>query len=206
MLVKICGLTRPEHVDAAVEAGASAIGLVLAPSPRRVSIEEARALAARAAGRVACVAVFRALPPDAFALAAAAGCTHVQALGAVRGALPVLPVVLDGPDADDALARAAEVGTPVLFDGAAPGTGTAPSLERAAVLARRVPLVLAGGLTPSNVASVVARVHPFGVDVSSGVERSRGDKCPALVRAFVDAARAALAPALVPQPEVPSCS
>lgn len=196
MYVKICGLTSGEHVEAAVRAGASAVGFVLVDSPRRVSAETARTLG-RAARGLDRVAVFRDLTPEAVALAVEAECTHVQARGSIAAfrALPAglraLPVILahDAPDTD--ALRALE--TPVLFDGAEPGAGVLAPHDRALALARALPLVLAGGLSPTNVAATIARVRPFGVDVSSGVERRRGEKDPAAIHAFVRAARDAFA-------------
>lgn len=198
MYVKICGLTSPEDVEVAIEAGASAIGLVLVDSPRRVTIDAARALVARADARVATVAVFRRLDDEAVGAALAAGCTHLQAQGSADAfrALPrglgALPVIADAPDASERSDALAALGVPLLFDHAAPGQGRRPSQDTAAALARSRPIVLAGGLDPESVARAIARVRPFGVDVSSGVERVRGRKDPSLVRSFVRAARAAL--------------
>lgn len=203
MFVKICGVTTSAHVDAAIEAGASAVGFVLVDSPRRVSVEQARTLA-RHAERIDRVAVFRDLTHEAIAIAVAAECTHVQARGSALAfrSLPAtvraLPIVLDSDDTfEDALA----LGVPILFDGAEPGSGTSASFDRASSHSRRARIVLAGGLTPSNVAEAIARVRPFGVDVSSGVERTRGVKDAALIHDFIRAARAAFASL---PPEVPS--
>lgn len=207
MYVKICGLTLERDVEAAIESGASAVGFVLVPSPREVTVARARALGrhARAIDRVA---VFRTLDADAAARALDAGCTHVQACGSLAAfraldGLAPMPVVLDADHAPADVEALSPLGARIVFDGALPGTGSAPSLDRAAALARSVSLVLAGGLTPANVATMVARVRPAGVDVSSGVERSRGEKDPALIRAFVRAAHHALAS--LSRPEVPPC-
>jgi len=196
--VKICGLTRAEHVDAAVAAGATAIGLVLARSPRRVSVDEARALARRAGHGVARVAVLRELDADAVTAALAAECTHLQAIGpasaflALPSTLVPLPVLVDDADTETRFRELRALGHPVVFDSTRPGTGTAPSLQRAASLARTHPLILAGGLTPITVADAIASTRPFGVDVSSGVEGRPGEKDAELVHAFVRAARRAL--------------
>ena len=79
----------------------------------------------------------------------------------------------------------------VLFEAARSGQGERADWERAAALAARTHLILAGGLTPENVGEAIRRVRPFGVDVSSGVESAPGVKDPARIAAFVAAARAA---------------
>ena len=83
---------------------------------------------------------------------------------------------------------------PFVFESAVSGMGRPPSWERAALLARRATVVLAGGLDPDNVGEAVRRVRPWGVDVSSGVESAPGEKDPHKVRAFIRAARLAQAP------------
>jgi phosphoribosylanthranilate isomerase len=81
----------------------------------------------------------------------------------------------------------------ILFEGPRSGTGETGDWRQAAQLAELTQLVLAGGLTPDNVAAAIAAVRPFGVDVSSGVEAEPGRKDPDRIVAFVQAARAALA-------------
>jgi phosphoribosylanthranilate isomerase len=198
MRVKICGLRTHDDVAAAVEAGADALGFVLVPSPRRVSVREAARLAARVPSSVARVAVVRVLSAESATDALAAGCTHLQAIGAAHdfGSLPSglapLPVVLEGAEAEVRFDSLTRLGTPILFDGARQGSGACADSALASRLAARHPLVLAGGLSPASVADAIARVRPVGVDVSSGVERAPGLKSASLVHAFVRAARAAL--------------
>jgi phosphoribosylanthranilate isomerase len=96
----------------------------------------------------------------------------------------VLPVLRSGATLDDVPSR-------FLYEGAVSGAGTTADWSQAVSLARRGELVLAGGLDAANVGDAIARVRPFGVDVSSGVESSRGVKDPARIREFVSAARAA---------------
>ena len=79
----------------------------------------------------------------------------------------------------------------ILFEGARSGAGMQPNWDHAARIARRTCLMLAGGLDPDNVAEAIIRVHPWGVDVSSGVEQQPGIKDPARIAAFVAAAREA---------------
>jgi phosphoribosylanthranilate isomerase len=160
-------------------------------SPRNVRLEDAAALQRAVPSGVERVAVFlhpaqalvdavlEAVRPDWVQ-------TDVADLAGLR--LPasqrVLPVLRDAASVASLPAR-------ILFEGAHSGAGATADWEQAARLAGRAELVLAGGLDPSNVAEAIARVRPFGVDVSSGVESSRGVKDPARIREFVVAARAA---------------
>jgi phosphoribosylanthranilate isomerase len=194
MWIKICGMTSVEAVATAVEAGADALGFVFAESPRRVTPQGAASLARRARGRVRCVAVTRhpsqatideileAFAPDVLQTDAAdfAG-LHLPA------ALERLPVVRAGERLPDPLPSR------LLFEGPASGTGVPGDWSAAAALAPRASVVLAGGLTPANVAAAIVAVQPFGVDVSSGVEARPGVKSPAAIESFVSAARAAAA-------------
>ena len=190
--VKICGMTDATAVEAALAAGADAIGFVFAPSVRRVSPADAARLAAPARGRALCVAVTQ--HPDAATLEAVfAGFapdvlqTDAEDLAQVR-----LPA---GVQAWPVLRGAGNpaAGARVLFEGPRSGTGRTADWNTAAELARHCELILAGGLSEGNVAAAIAQVRPFGVDVSSGVEASPGRKDPARVISFVKAARAAFA-------------
>ncbi len=193
MWIKVCGMTSTEAVEAALAAGADAIGFVFAPSVRRVTPERARELAAPARGRVACVAVTQ--HPDLRLLEEILAVFGPDLLqtdatdvaqwppGAVR--CPLLPVVRAGA----ALPR--PLPERLLFEGPVSGTGATADWDRARELAAQTRLVLAGGLRPANVAAAVERVRPYGVDVSSGVESRPGLKSPALILEFVNAARTA---------------
>jgi len=189
MWVKLCGLCTEADVDAAIAAGADAVGFVLVDSPRQVDDTRARRLAARAAGRVRTVGVFRRLDPGALERSRSLGLEFAQ--GVLDGVVPgagVLAVLADGP-ALGARVAALEAGR-VLVDGPRFGSGTAADWARVAAVARERAVILAGGLHPGNVRDAIARVRPYGVDVSSGVEASLGEKCPERMRAFVRAARA----------------
>ena len=204
--VKICGLTRPEHVVAACEAGADAIGLVFADgSPRTVTPEQAVPLLAAVRPGVARVGVFRRFGAAEARAVADLPLDLVQAAPpAHTGTRVFLPALNDGPDLEAQLStletqRALDsAATPppgrlegaVLVDGRVSGSGEAADWDRIAGLATRVPLVLAGGLDPDNVADAIRRVQPHGVDVSSGVESTRGLKDTARIRAFIEAVRA----------------
>jgi phosphoribosylanthranilate isomerase len=189
--IKICGVTTPEAVGAALAARVDAIGFVFAESPRRVTSAAARRLAAPARGRLACVAVIRQatqlqvdeiledFAPDV--LQADAG--ELPGLRLPR-ALAVLPV---------ASTRAAHQGAlPSRLLIERPKSDDAVAWDEAAIrqLARRTRLIVAGGLAPDNVAGLVHAVDVFGVDVSRGVEIRPGIKSPELIRRFAKAARA----------------
>jgi phosphoribosylanthranilate isomerase len=193
MWVKVCGMTTPEAVEAALAAGVDAIGFVFAKSVRRVEPAAARALAAPARGRVACVAVTQ--HPEARALAEILATFEPDLLqtdapdlaalapGTVR--CEVLPVVRAGTEPPVPLPAR------LLFEGPVSGTGETADWTRARELAGRTRLVLAGGLNAANVATAIGCVRPHGVDVSSGVEAAPGRKSPAKILEFVEAARAA---------------
>ena len=183
--IKVCGITCKPDAEAAIKAGVSAIGLVMAPSPRRVTLEKALGIAAIARGRVEVVGVFK----DAKAVASAhaiVGFDRIQFHGEERLEVPVSvlrairPEALDLPVADE--------GEATLIDGSE-GQGLAFDWTRV----RRRPgcFVIAGGLTPENVGEAVTVARPFGVDVSSGVESAVGRKDPDKMSRFVLAVRRA---------------
>jgi phosphoribosylanthranilate isomerase len=182
MLVKICGITRVDDALAAVEAGANAIGFVFWPkSPRFVDPYRARSIARALPPFVTPVGLF-VNQPHAFI----AGVASLVRLGAVQlhgdetpefAASIAAPVIRALP-VDRAAAWPA--GATLLLDAHDPvqrgGTGRTIDWEAAARLSAARRVLLAGGLTPENVADAVARVRPFGIDVSSGVERAPGIK------------------------------
>lgn len=191
--IKICGITTPEAVAAALDARVEAIGFVFAESVRRVTPQDAAQLAAAARGRLKCIAVTRhptqsaiddilkTFRPDALQ-------TDIEDLPALElpRQLELLPVMRAGN------AEPARLPRRVLFEGQASGTGERCDWDGAAQIARRTQLVLAGGLDAGNVAAAIATVQPFGVDVSSGVEQRPGVKSAAKIAAFAAAARAYL--------------
>jgi phosphoribosylanthranilate isomerase len=191
MWIKICGMTTPEAVTAAVAAHVDAIGFVFAASVRQLTPQGAAQLAQAARGRVLCVAVTRhpdqatvdeilkVFRPDILQ-------TDLADLDRVRlpRGLQLLPVVREGDVVPVTLQRR------ILFEGPTSGTGIAGDWNTAGRLARCMQLVLAGGLNTGNVAAAIAAVQPFGVDVSSGVEVRPGVKSPAEIVNFASAARA----------------
>jgi phosphoribosylanthranilate isomerase len=192
MWIKICGMTTPDAVAAALDAGADAIGFVFAQSVRRVTPEVATRLAAPARGRVRCVAVTR-HPSQEDIEAIMAGFrpdvlqTDWSDMSRLRlpAELGLLPVLRAEPAQDSEPPRR------LLFEGLTSGAGKACDWTAAHRTARRAELVLAGGLNPSNVAAAIAAVAPFGVDVSTGVEVRPGVKGPLEIADFVSAARRA---------------
>ena len=189
--VKICGLTSRDAVEAAVAAGADAVGFVFAPSKRQVTAAQAAQLARGLPRQVVRVAVmlhptqsqlddvWSVFQPEILQTDA----EDLQTLRVPSG-MAVIPVVR--------AASPALAGYPlILFEGPVSGVGSTSDWESAAQLARTTQLVLAGGLNATNVADAIAAVRPFGVDVSSGVEASPGVKDPTRIHEFVRRARAA---------------
>jgi|FLYL01.1.fsa_nt_gi phosphoribosylanthranilate isomerase len=194
--VKVCGIRTEEALAAAEEAGADAVGFVLADSPRRVTVLEARRLATRTGLETILVTVDT--PPDrVFAWVDEVGATGVQphgrysALVAEAATGRKLRVLRPVPVAD----RVELAGIPTdqvpLLDTADPdrhgGTGRRFDWDLAAGLDR--PWVLAGGLGPEDVADAVARLRPWGVDASSRLETEPGVKDPDRIRRFVEEAK-----------------
>lgn len=206
MRVKLCGICRPADAALAAEAGADYMGVILSRGFRRSQEAEAAARIYAAAGTVRRAGVFvdaaQATIEDAIA---GFGLQVVQLHGAEPPDLaralrrPELEVwkALRPRDAAELLAAAeayAGAADALLLDGAgAGGSGARFDWEAVASVRDRLPralrLVVAGGLTPANVAEAVARLRPDVVDVSSGVEAAPGEKSPQAVRAFLAAAR-----------------
>jgi phosphoribosylanthranilate isomerase len=204
MKIKICGITNPEDADVAAKAGADALGFVMyRNSPRWVEPAVARAIIAGLPPFVSAVGVFvneeaervRALMDECgFALAQLHGdesALYCQDLGR-----PVLKA-LRLKDRGTVLALAEFQGRAnvrgflidAFSDHAYGGTGQTVDWRLAQETVRSARVILAGGLNPRNVAEAVQAVRPYGVDVSSGVEKSPGKKDPDKVKAFIEAAR-----------------
>lgn len=192
LFIKICGMTTPAAVSAAVACEVDAIGFVFAQSVRRVTPQRATELAAPARHKVSCAAVMRHptraevddvlrdFRPDFLQ-------TDLEDLDTLNlpRELAVLPVLRPGPNPACAIPRR------VLFEGPLSGSGQTTDWDAAAELATRLEVILAGGLNPGNVAAAVRHVRPFGVDVSSGVEAAPGIKSAGKIEQFVAAARMA---------------
>jgi len=205
--IKICGVNTPEAMRWAAEAGADFVGFVFFPaSPRAVTPAEAGMISASLTGGPRRVGLF--VDPDDALLEAAIGPLDVIQLHGeespervaeirARFGLEVMKAIGIATEADlAAIAEYAPVADRLLLDAkpppdaVLPGGNAAPFEWRLARLARiERPWLLAGGLTPGNVAAAIAASGAPGVDVSSGVERARGVKDVGLIRAFIEAAR-----------------
>ncbi|MDG6945269.1 MAG: phosphoribosylanthranilate isomerase [Nitrososphaerota archaeon] len=203
--VKICGLTREEDVDIAVEAGADAVGFVsgFAESPRNISIERAGDLIRRVPPFVDSVLVARAEVVESniekiFRI----GPSAIQLYGRIPDSIAlkeklkvklILPHLIDNHE----IGAGSAVGYDALLadtfvEGAAGGTGRASDWDECRKLRDLVfplPFILSGGLKPENIAEAISMVNPYAVDVSSGVEVAPGVKDPSRVKAFVATVR-----------------
>jgi phosphoribosylanthranilate isomerase len=209
LTVKICGLSTPESVDAAIDSGADMVGFVFfPPSPRNISIDIARMLGAQVHGGALKVAltvdpddalldaVVRALQPDILQLHGKEQPDRIATIKK-RFGLPVMKAIAVEERADVAAAAVyAPLVDRLLFDARPPRSATRPGglgkpfdwhLLRG--LHPGVPFMLSGGLHAANVAEAMRITSAPGVDVSSGVERAPGEKDIVKIRAFVRAAR-----------------
>jgi len=192
-LIKICGLSDVASVDAAIDAGADAVGFVFAESVRLVSAKHAVRIAAHVPAHIRKVAVM--LHPTAAQWQEVRSIFQPDILQTDSADFEHLEVP-DGigrwPVLRESQAHANYAWPDVfVYEGTASGTGERVDWQLAAQHARRGKMVLAGGLDSNNVAEAIRAVAPFGVDVSSGVEAAPGKKDAAKIRAFIQAAKAA---------------
>jgi len=199
--VKICGITTPDDAEAAVEAGADLIGLNFVPgSPRCLTVGDAEKIAARVAGRVERVAVFRdADPREIERVLRRVEVERIQLHGDEPPEdveLIELPTIKAIRGADEEAAERYP-GAILLLDHPTKGGGRGQAWnwsDAGVLIERGYDVILAGGLDPDNVAQAiegVGDVLPWGVDVATGVESEPGRKDPARMRAFVQAVRRA---------------
>jgi phosphoribosylanthranilate isomerase len=209
ILVKICGITSADAADAVVRAGADFAGLMFHPkSPRNVDVAQAAALAGRMRGRLRLVAVMSdpvdetlgavigAVQPDLIQLHGGETATRVGAIRS-RFAVPVMKVIAVAEASDLANVAAFEDAADMLmFDAKAPagaaregGHGSAFDWQILRGRKFHKPWLLAGGLNADNVARAIRACEAPGVDASSGLETAPGRTSPALIAAFVSAAR-----------------
>jgi phosphoribosylanthranilate isomerase len=199
--VKICGIANEDDALLATALDADALGFVFAPSPRQVHPETVRDIVRRLPREVHTVGVFRDERPERIVeIVGRAGLRGVQLHGhepasEVKWIRERVQFVIQAFTAGDpALATAgASAADIILVDSPNPGSGKVFDWRRAEGAPRGKRILLAGGLTPDNVGEAIRLVRPWGVDVSSGVEREPGRKDPGKLRRFVVAAREAAA-------------
>ncbi len=200
--IKICGIKTINDALAAMDAGADLIGFNFYPkSPRYVSVGMCRNIMSvlrRYYGRVTCVGVFvnasvgeilGTMDTLGLNLAQLHGDETIEMLSRLDG--KGFKAFRGIPDSVDGFARSESPA--LLLDASVKGTyggsGVTADWNGAAELAKKYPLLLAGGLTPENVAEAIRRVKPWGVDVASGVESAPGEKDPSRIKTFVQAVR-----------------
>ena len=204
MWIKICGITNPEDALAAVEAGADAVGFIFVPSSPRVVTRDK-------------VSQILALLPSAIQTVGVVANERPEFLESLLRVCPLQTLQFHGEESPEEvfslkgqvkLIKAIRVQNPkdieqipdyegvdaILLDARQPGQEGAASRPFEWDLVSRaksfgIPLIVAGGLNPQNVGDLLAKVHPFGVDVSSGVEAAPGRKDPDLIRAFIASAK-----------------
>jgi phosphoribosylanthranilate isomerase len=198
MFVKICGTTNEEDALLAVAMGADALGFVFAPSPRQVAAGHVADIVKRVPPEILTVGVFRNDTPErVIDIVIKTGIRGVQLHGNespqtvafIKSKLPLV-VIKAFPAASKEIQRADKYGADVvLLDAPSPGSGQVFDWRLAEGVPDRVRLLLAGGLTPQNVAEAIEKVHPWGVDVVTGVERVPGHKDPLKLREFIQRAK-----------------
>jgi phosphoribosylanthranilate isomerase len=198
VFVKICGITNEEDGLLAVAMGADAVGFVFAPSPRQVQPSVAADIVKRLPPEILTVGVFRDESPSRVAqVVHGAGLVGAQLHGSeppavVKEVAASVRFVIKGFRAGSSAVRAADTfgADCVLIDAERPGSGELFDWSLTAEVPEGLRVMLAGGLTPGNVADAVASIRPWAVDVSTGVESSPGRKDPVKLRAFVANAKA----------------
>lgn len=200
--IKICGLTTERDIETAVRAGVDAVGFVFVKdSPRYIAPDDAADLVCMLPPFITAIGLFVDTPPNIVATQAADACIEILQLHGRESEADIAKL-----QSDFAIIRGVQFGSSqfqqwksstridmLLVDGSPGGQGKKfawksliqekPDIKQ--------PLILAGGLTPQNVGDAIKIVHPFAVDVSSGVESERGKKDPELIRAFCHAVRQA---------------
>ena len=199
MFVKICGITNEDDALLAVAMGADAVGFIFAPSSRQVAASQVYDITRRLPPEILTVGVFRDEHPSrVLDTVNRAGLKAAQLHGHESPAMVaevsaglrrvIKAVVAGSDDARDAHLFGTDL---VLVDAPAPGGGKVFDWSLVGDVAAGPNIILAGGLTPDNVADAIRLAQPWGVDVSSGVERTPGKKDALKVKAFIERARAA---------------
>jgi phosphoribosylanthranilate isomerase len=197
VLVKICGITSEADALLAVALGADAVGFIFAPSPRQVTPQVVDRIINRLPREILTVGVFRdESPKRVVEITNGIGLRAAQLHGSETSAdsqyvAERVPVTIKAfPAGHRDVARSDEFGAQaVLIDGASPGSGEVFEWRLAEGVVDPSRLILSGGLNANNVGDAIAHLHPFGVDASSGVESSPGQKDPRKMREFIAAVR-----------------
>jgi phosphoribosylanthranilate isomerase len=198
-LVKVCGLTDPGQAAAAAHLGADLIGVVLAPSPRRVTMDAAVRILAAVPRGTRTVAVL--VDPGEELLAEVASRLrpdYVQLHGTEtpeqcsRSPLPVIKAFVVGPGFDVAVVRGYLGAVDWFLFDSGRGSGRTLPWDHLASLGLPRPFFIAGGIAPGNAAGAARDLAPDGVDCSSGVESAPGVKDPELIRRVIAAAKGGL--------------
>jgi phosphoribosylanthranilate isomerase len=206
VLVKICGITTEADALLAVALGADAVGFVFAPSPRQVSAQATRRIIERVPPEILTVGVFRNEAPERVVeIVNSIGLRAAQLHGdetveQTRWVAERIGLTIKAfPAGHPGIGRIDEYGAEmVLVDADSPGSGEVFDWRLAEGVVDPARLIVSGGLVAENVADAIAHLHPYGVDVSSGVESAPGRKDPVKVRAFVATARAAAGEEVAP--------
>ena len=199
MFIKICGITNEQDALLAVALGADALGFVFAPSPRQVAPQKVRDIVRRLPQSIITVGVFRDEHPQrVIDIVRESGVFGAQLHGHesertvsevmvdIRWVIKaVVAGSIEAANADKYLTNL------ILVDSPMPGSGVAFDRELVNQMPNSVRVVLSGGLNPENVASAINQVRPWGVDVSSGVEKTPGYKDPIKLKNFINNARSA---------------
>ena len=199
MFIKICGITTEDDALLAVALGADAVGFVFAPSQRQIAPQRVFDITRRLPPEIMTVGVFRDEAPARVAeLVRASGVKAAQLHGhetpdMTRAVKEQVRFVIQAfPAGSSGLARADEHGADViLVDSPSPGSGLVFDWGLVDEAPQDARILLAGGLTAENVTTAIYRVNPWGVDVSTGVEKEAGRKDPVKLKAFIEAARSA---------------
>jgi phosphoribosylanthranilate isomerase len=199
MFIKICGITNEQDALLAVALGADALGFVFAPSPRQVAPQRVKEIVRRLPQNIITVGVFRDEHPQrVIDTVREAGVFGAQLHGHestrhVSDVMKEIHWVIKAGAAGSVEARTADdfQTNLILVDSPNPGSGVEFDRSLLSEIPSGLRILLAGGLTPENVGDAIAQVEPWGVDVSSGVEKSHGYKDPIKLKNFIEASRSA---------------
>jgi len=199
--IKICGITNINDAQAAIDMGADALGFIFAESPRKVTPETARNIISQLPSNCLYIGVFvNHSKEDIISIKDYCGLSTVQLHDDIslspdefhtNSHFPIIRAIRVKPD--EPIPQSINSNVMLLLDTysktAHGGTGQTFDWQKAVPVARKRPVILAGGLKPDNVALAVETVQPFAVDVSSGVEKSKGIKDHLKIQAFIDNVR-----------------